>query len=398
MKKMSLLRTSWFQASVALVLAVGCGMYGTETLYSLAQHISDIYVKFLRLVSTPLIFLSICSTLSSLPALKDLKFLGKRVMLYTLLTTGIAASIGAGLFLLLSPKVSLVDLPDAPPSLFQGSYKDIVLNIFPSNFVGAFLDNNVIAIMIIAFLIGGATLGLEEQKKEVLKNLFSSLFDVVIRVTGFILKFIPLAIWAFITLLIRDHKNGAEFGPLGIYFITVVGANLVQGVIVLPLLLKMKGYSVFHIVKGFSPALSLAFFSKSSNATLPTTLRCAQKNLGFSQKVSNFTLPLCVTCNMNGCAAFIIVTVLFVATSHGVTFSPLEILVWIGLATLAAVGNAGVPMGCYFLSTAFLTTMNIPLSIMGLILPLYTLIDMIETALNVWSDGVITAIVEKEVS
>lgn len=152
------------------------------------------------------------------------------------------------------------------------------------------------------------------------------------------------------------------------------------------------------IAKGYMPALTIAFFSKSSNAALPTTLRCAQQNLGISKRVSNFSLPLCVTCNMNACAAFILITVLFVATSNGMTFSAVELGAWVFLATLAAIGNAGVPMGCYFLSTAFLTAMDIPLNIMGLILPLYALLDMVETAVNVWSDGVITAAAEKDLA
>jgi len=101
---------------------------------------------------------------------------------------------------------------------------------------------------------------------------------------------------------------------------------------------------------------------------------------------------------MNGCAAFIFSTVLFVSMSYGMVYTPFDMVMWVFVATLAAIGNAGVPMGCYFLSSAFLAAMNMPLEIMGIILPIYTLMDMVETGVNVWSDCCVTAIVDKELS
>jgi Na+/H+-dicarboxylate symporter len=117
-----------------------------------------------------------------------------------------------------------------------------------------------------------------------------------------------------------------------------------------------------------------------------------------SPKVANFTLPLCTTINMNACAAFILTTVLFVSMSNGIIFSAAEMFLWIFIATLAAIGNAGVPMGCYFLASAFLAAMNVPLNILGVILPFYTMIDMLESAINVWSDSCVAAVVDKEVA
>ena len=101
---------------------------------------------------------------------------------------------------------------------------------------------------------------------------------------------------------------------------------------------------------------------------------------------------------MNGCAAFILTTVLFVASMHGVSFSAFDLIGWVLLSSIAAIGNAGVPMGCFFLTSAFLIGMDIPLYMMGLILPFYTILDMIETMLNVWSDACITIAVDKDLS
>ena len=300
--------------------------------------------------------------------------------------------------LIISPSTSPDGIESLKNTVDFGSYKQFLMGLVPANIVEAFLKNNVIGIMLIAFLIGFSTLSLETEKKQALSSLFNSLFDMVIKATSFILKLIPIAIWAFVTLFITKHGDDFNLGSLGLYFMAIIAANIFQGLVVLPLYLLYKGYSPLEVARGYMPAITIAFFSKSSNAALPLTLRCAQENLGISKRVSNFSLPLCVTCNMNGCAAFILITVLFVAQSHGVTFTAPELVGWVFLASLAAIGNAGIPMGCYFLASAFLGALDIPLVLMGLILPLYAIIDMVETALNVWSDGVVTAVVEKDVN
>ncbi len=142
------------------------------------------------------------------------------------------------------------------------------------------------------------------------------------------------------------------------------------------------------------PALSVAFFSKSSAGTLPITIETAEKNLGMSPKVSRFVLPLCTSINMNGCAAFIFTTVIYLMQNNGMEISIMTMLLWIFIATIAAIGNAGVPMGCFFLSASLLTSMNVPIVLLGLILPFYSIIDMIETALNVWSDTCVAKVID----
>jgi Na+/H+-dicarboxylate symporter len=217
------------------------------------------------------------------------------------------------------------------------------------------------------------------------------------KVTTWIVSLMPLAIWAFVTLFVKDLNNGLEMESIAFYLGCVVIANLIQAFIVLPLFLKSKGISPYQLARAMMPALSLAFFSKSSSAALPLAMQCAENKGGVKREVASFSLPLCTTINMNGCAAFILTTVLFVSMSHGMVWSSFEMLLWIGIATIAAVGNAGVPMGCFFLSSAFLAAMNVPLNMLGVILPFYSLIDMLESAINVWSDSCVTAAVNREI-
>jgi Na+/H+-dicarboxylate symporter len=144
------------------------------------------------------------------------------------------------------------------------------------------------------------------------------------------------------------------------------------------------------------PAVLMALFTKSSAATLPVTMDTAERRLGIRKNISRFVLPICTTINMNGCAAFILVTSLFVMQNGGTPLTWDTILLWILVSVVSAVGNAGVPMGCYFLTLSLMSGIGAPVAILGIILPIYTIIDMVETAENIWSDSCVSAMVDKD--
>ncbi|MFN0064698.1 MAG: dicarboxylate/amino acid:cation symporter [Chlamydiales bacterium] len=385
----------------AVILGVATGWADLTIFNQTAEITSDIFLRLLKLISLPLIFLAVTSTISGMKNFSEIRRIGKKVLLYTLGTTIIAATIALLLFVFIHPARTpiAVDPSFTLPDASNNSYISFLLNIVPSNFAEVFVEGNVMGIVFMALFMSIAILFLPEKQKDFLHQLFRSLFATLLKMTSFVIKFMPLAVWAFITLLVKDMGKGhGQFNNLLLYLICVVGANLIQGIVVLPLLLKAKGISPWRTFKAMGPALSVAFFSKSSGATLPITMECVENRVGVSKKISGFSLPLCSVINMNGCAAFILTTVLFVSTLYGMTFTPTALVAWIFLATLAAVGNAGVPMGCFFLTSAFLVGMDVPLYMMGVILPFYTVIDMIETALNVWSDAVITTVINEELA
>lgn len=144
------------------------------------------------------------------------------------------------------------------------------------------------------------------------------------------------------------------------------------------------------------PAVLMALFTKSSAATLPVTMGSAENRLGVRRDVARFVLPICTTINMNGCAAFILVTSLFVMQNGGTPITPATILVWLLIAVVSAIGNAGVPMGCFFLTLSLMSGIGAPVAVLGIILPIYTIIDMIETAENVWSDSCVCAMTDHD--
>ena len=364
----------------------------------LAKNLGDIFIDLLKLISLPIVFFSITSTISGLANLIEVKILIKKTVFYTIFTTIIAATVALIVYLFIDPSdKEFISNINAEKHISDQDYLSYLISILPHNFIKVFLDNNVIGCVILAFLIGGALLLLPDKtKRKLLNNIFDALFDTFLEIAKLILKLMPIALWSFITVLLYNVKDGYNLSNILKYLLCIMTANFIQAFIVLPLLLRFKRIPVIKTLCSVLPALTIAFFSKSSTATLSTTLRCVQDDLNVSRKVSSFILPVCTTINMNACAAFILITVLFVSEMNAYTFSIGEMFLWIFFATGAAIGNAGVPMGCYFMAMSYLISIKIPLNIMGIILPVYAIIDMFETAINVWSDVCITQIVNKE--
>ncbi len=391
-----------FLILIAFLIGLLCGYLNIPIIADTADFVAKIFVNLLKLISLPIIFFSVASTLAGMKDLEETRFLGKKVISYTLLTTLISAAVGLILFITINPVSQTIALESNTVSDKSFNYLDHLTQLIPSNIIQPFHENNVIGVLCLAILFGLAILVIEHEnkakgRKSQLAEFFLDTYAVITKITSWIVKIMPIGIWGFSVLFVKELKQGLSVEGLMLYLVCVVLANIVQGSLVLPAFLKFFKVSPIRLFKAMFPALTMAFFSKSSVATLPMALKCAQENAGISPKVAKFTFPLCTTINMNACAAFILVTVMFVMSSYGATITPVEMGLWIGIATIAAVGNAGVPMGCYFLTSSLLVAMDYPLTIMGIILPFYALIDMLETALNIWSDSCVAAAVNKSV-
>lgn len=389
----------------ALLLGLLTGFLGLSEgwtwLAAAADKVAELFLRLLQLVGLPIIFFAITSTMTSISQMSLLRSLGGKVLKYSFVTTLGAAVLALILFITFHPVVdpNMATGDIVGPVGSASGYLESLMGIIPENFVEPFLEFNVLAVVFLAFFVSAGVLAMPEEQQKTLRELFASLFALVQKLTAFIITLMPLGIWAFsarfVPMFQEDQIN--TFKPLMGYLICVMAANLIHGFISLPLWLKFHGVPPWKSLRGMTQALGVAFFTRSSGAALPLTIRCSQENLGVSPRVSNFSLPICTVINMNACAAFILITVLFVSMSNGMVFSPLELFAWVFVATFAAIGNASVPMGCFFLSSALLTGMNMPLDILGTILPFYLVIDMFETAINVWSDACIATVVDKEV-
>jgi Na+/H+-dicarboxylate symporter len=277
------------------------------------------------------------------------------------------------------------------------SYFHFVANLIPTTLFSPFIEQQVISVLFLGILVGIAVRFIpDNDARQTITHFFRGAHGLMMVITHWVITIIPIGLYGFITTTVIQFRDGTAIQGIGEYLLIIVLANLIQGFVILPLWLRAHGIKPFQAMKGMLPALSLAFFSKSSVGTLPVTMDTVEKNLNVKPEVSRFVLPLCTSINMNGCAAFIFATVIYLMQNQGIEVSLATMALWVVIATVAAIGNAGVPMGCFFLSASLLASMNVPITLMGVILPFYALIDMLETALNVWSDSCVVKVVDEK--
>lgn len=387
---------------LALVVGAALGWLGIKPLNELFTFIATVFTRLFQFIAVPTIALAVITTLAQLGGKKETGRIFAHAVTYTLLTTICAAGIGLMMYLWIAPGNLPADIIGAgtanvPQKLGHLTYYDHILSVIPNNLLQPFLSGNVLAVMMIAaaFGLGLAFMPKTENRDILMKGImgFQELLFTLIRALLFIL---PVGILAFAAQLSAQIEAGVIVGALGKYTAVIIGSNVIQFFIVIPVFLLARGLNPLQVFRKMSPAIAVALFTKSSAGTLPVTLASAEHNMKANPAVSRFVLPICTTINMNGCAAFILATSLFVMQNAGYEMSMPTMITWLFVAVLAAIGNAGVPMGCYFLTLSLMSGIGAPIGIMGVILPIYTIIDMIETAENVWSDSAVCAMTDHD--
>ncbi|MBQ2180370.1 MAG: dicarboxylate/amino acid:cation symporter [Prevotella sp.] len=390
----------------ALVVGAVLGLLGLSWLNEVMNFVATVYTRLFQLLAVPTIVLAVITTFATFGSKGSGRIFG-RTLTYTLLTTFAAAIVGAVLYVLIAPgNLSIDTVVEANlnqeseisnPLQQRMTYADHILSVTPNNIVKPFLEGNVLSLLLLAFAIGfGLSKLPESENKNVVVKFLLGLQELLFLLIRGLIWTLPLGIVAFSAQLSAQVSAGVVADSIGKYVLVVLGGNIIQFFVVLPLFLMARGLNPIHVLGKMMPAVLMALFTKSSAATLPVTMNTAEDRLGIRSKIARFVLPICTTINMNGCAAFILVTSLFVMQQGGTPITLGTILLWILISVISAVGNAGVPMGCYFLTLSLMSGIGAPVAVLGIILPIYTIIDMVETAENVWSDSCVSAMVDKD--
>ena len=383
----------------ALVLGTVLGLLHIGVVDAVCGFIATVYTRLFQFLAVPTVALAITTTLISFGKQRSTRKIFLHTITYTLLTTFAAALLGMGLYLLIAPGNLPAELIKTAGQVDTGgtTFLDHVISVVPDNVVQPFLSGNVLSILLIAIAVGLALAWMPDTdgKNIVVKGIqgLQELFFTLIKA---LIWTLPLGITAFAAQLAAQLSGGVALGSLGKYAAVILSGNVLQFFVILPLFLLARRINPLKVFKAMSPAVMMALFTKSSAATLPVTLSSAENRLGVNPKVSRFVLPICTTINMNGCAAFILVSSFFVMQNGGFSLGIGTMLLWVLVSVVAAVGNAGVPMGCFFLTVSLMTGIGAPVEVMGLILPIYAILDMLETAENVWSDSCVCAMTDKD--
>ena len=395
------LKLHW-QILIALVLSIIYGIF----FYDYVEYVSwmgKLFLNGLKMVIVPLILSSIASGVANIGGAKDFGRLGAKTLGYYVLTSFLAIVTGMLLVNIIKPGVG-IDLGFVHEvkglASAQHSFGDTLFNIVPSNIFHAFSTGNMLGIIFFAMVFGYFITKVENKYAVLLTDFMNGIFEVMMKITMFIIRFAPLGIFGIVSRVVAEQAQKGNlmdvFHSLGLYMITVIIALGFHAFVTLPFLLKyVAKVNPLKHANGMFTALLTAFSTASSSATLPLSLEAVEHNSGVSNKVTSFVLPLGATVNMDGTALYELVAAIFIAQAYGLDIPILQQFVMVIAALLASIGAAGIPMAGLVMITVVLSVVGLPLEGVGLILAVDQLLDMMRTTVNVWSDSSCAVIVAK---
>jgi Na+/H+-dicarboxylate symporter len=354
----------------------------------LFNPLGQIFLNLIKMLVVPIVFVSIVLGTAGLGDPKKLGRIGVKTVSYFLVTTCIAIVIAICLAYVTDP--GMVEGIDKSQAEFETEEAppvgETLLGIIPANPLMAMTEGNMLQIIAFSIFIGLGLTALGEKTKGVL-NLFEQVNDVLMYLVKLIMKFAPYGTFGLIASAIGSQGFGA-LKAMGLYFIVVFAALIIHAIVTYgSTIFFLAKKSPIWFFKNFSPAMTVAFSTSSSSATLPVSMDIAQNKLNVPKSVSSFVQPLGATINMDGTAIMQGVATIFIAQVYGIDLSLEQLITVVLTAVLASIGTAGVPGVGLIMLAMVLSSVGLPVEGIGLILGIDRLLDMTRTAVNISGDA-----------
>lgn len=389
----------WKRILGALVFGAIAGIAWGPGATSIAW-IGELFVRLIRMLVVPLVFLTIAAGVAALADPKRLGSIGVKTLAMYVFTTTLAVTTGLIVATLIGPGIG-ASFADAVPRA-MGTPPDtarMFMEIIPDNPVGAMADGKTLSVIFFAILVGAGVIAAGKGAEPV-RAFLNGASDVMLKIVGFVMETAPFGVFALIAVVMGTSGPASFLAILKLAICVVVGSTvvtlLIHGVIVVRL---MAWLSPLPFFRGIADAIMVGFSTSSSSATLPVAIRVAQNNLGISKPVASTVLPLGATIGMDGAAMYVAMLTLFSAQAFGLDLSWADYLVIAATTTIVAMGVAPVPSGSLFVLAAVLHAIGITPEqtalVVGFVLPFDRILDMTRTVPNVTSDLAIATAVAR---
>ena len=385
------------QIFISLLLAIAAGLLlGNHAAVANAyiKPFGTIFLNLLKFIVCPIVLFSILCGMISMKDIKKVGSIGAKTIIYYLGTTAVAIVIGLvmgqlckGLFPALATSGLEYEAKEATP------FMQVLVDVFPSNFLAPLVNANMLQIIVIALLVGFGII-LVGDKVDGVRQGIEQLNEVFMKGMELILKLSPIGVFCLLAPVVA--ANGAMIvGSLAMVLLVAYISYILHAIIVYSTTVKtLGGMSPLKFFKGMSPAMIFAFSSASSVGTLPLTLECSEK-LGADREVASFVLPLGATINMDGTAIYQGVCAIFIAACFGIDLSLGDMATIVVTATLASIGTAGVPGAGMVMLAMVLQSVGLPVEGIALVAGVDRIFDMGRTVLNITGDASCAVIVSK---
>lgn len=406
-KKMSLATKILLALAIGIVFGLVANGFFSDAINEglnkwVLAPIGDIFLRAIKMLVVPLVLCSLITGVASIGDIKKLGRVGVRTIVYYTLTTAFAITLALGIANIIKPGMSTgLNLSQVKNSV-EAAKAPFIMNVFvnmvPTNPIEAMVKGDMLQIIVFALIFGICITLIGERVKPLL-DIITQINEVLLKMIGVIMLVAPVGVFALISKVIM-LQGTAVLLPLLNYLLTVALGLVIQGVVVYGLALRfIGGLNPIKFYKKFWPVMLVAFSTSSSNATIPVNLETCEEKLGAPKSISSFTIPLGATINMDGTAVMQGVAAIFIAQLVGVDLTMNQMLMVILTATLASVGTAGVPGAGVVMLSMVLQQVGLPLEGVALVLSVDRIVDMLRTTVNITGDAVATIIMsnlEKE--
>lgn len=386
---------------------------GINFIQAYVKPFGTIFIKLLKLIAVPLVFVSLAKGITELKDIKKLSDLGGRTILWYLITTVSAVILGLILVNVFKPGSGLdievlkgmaTDTIDLESKLNSDKGPlDFFVRLVPDNIFYSFSSNGLLLqVIFFTVLFSVSLLLISEKRQKPLVDLISSLNDVILKMVDLIIAFSPYAVLALMATLIVEIKDPAIFKALLKYSIVLLSGMFIL-LCLYPILIRMMtGMPMIKFVKGILPAQLVAFTTSSSMATLPVTMDCVIENLGVEDEVVSFVCPIGATINMDATSLMQSIAAVFVCQIIGMELSLGDQFTIVITATMASIGAAAVPSAGVIMLVMVLESIGFPSDKLPLALTMILAVDrpldMCRTVVNISGDSFVCTVVEKGLS
>lgn len=367
------------------------------TIMATIRPIGQLYLRLIQMVVMPLVLTSIIRSFTSMEDTNVLKRIGLKTIFWLLLTTAIATIIGFLFAYIPDLGKGFVQLTPPREPVIQ-SIENVILNFFPNNIFGALTGNVAIPVVVFGIFVAIAIIVESKRHPERVKpflDVNNSFNDIIVRITKFILRLTPYAVFSFITYAI-GRNDVQMLKQLGIYILLIHGAMLFHFIFVQMGLLFINRINPIKFLTNFWPAMVVAFSTQSSYGTMPVNIKTLEERVGVDTKIANFVAPIGANVGLNACGGiFPAMVAVITVNSMGGTFTLVQALVLVLTTTIASIGIAGVPGIATIAAAVTLSALGLPIEGIALVAAVDPLIDMGRTMINVVGSGITATLVAK---
>lgn len=395
---------------LAIALGVAIGILAPE-IGAAGALIGELFIRLLTLLIVPVIVVSMLGGIMNLESSGNLGRLSLKTITYYTVTTALAVGIGLCMVNLINPgkqelqstqarfnqaapeDVKVTAVPE------RGGLSDVLRNVIPTNIVKAASEGNVLGIIFFSIFLAIALLKIEHAGVTHIREIVAALFAAVIWMVEKAMLLAPIGVLCLVADKVGEFMISGKLAILGSsigwYAVTVVGGLMVHALVSLPLIAMMFRVNPLRFALAMSPALTTAFSTASSAATLPVTIETLEKRASVSNRTASFVVPLGATVNMDGTAIYEAVAAIFIANMYAIELNASQQLTVFLTATFSAIGAAGIPGAGLIMLALVLNSVGVPAEGIALIVGIDRFLDMLRTCVNVWGDSIGAVVIAK---